>query len=162
MYDIIKRRNRAENGHLPYYYNKTPPDLQLLGGRKVSRFEKLTAALAAAFFLICTLYFLFQNTGGQPYRVTAAAAPAQPAAVSEETAEDESWPESLLPGERININTAPAIDLTRLPQIGEKRAQAIVDWREEHGPFQSPEDLMQVSGIGEGIFGQLKEYITVE
>ena len=49
MYDIIKRRNGAENGHLPYYYNKTPPDLQRLGGSKVSRFEKLTAALAAAF-----------------------------------------------------------------------------------------------------------------
>ena len=128
----------------------------------MSRYEKWTLALAAAFFLICTLYFFSQNTTDGPYRVITAKAPDQSAAVSDLSVEENGWPESLLPGERIDINTAPAIELTRLPQIGEKRAQAIVDWREEHGPFQSPEDLMQVSGIGEGIFGQVKEYITVE
>ena len=46
-------------------------------------------------------------------------------------------------------------------EIGEKRAVDIVAWREEHGPFLVPEDLMKVSGIGEGIFAQIEGYITV-
>ena len=74
----------------------------------------------------------------------------------------EEWPVSLLPDERINLNTAPGKDLARLPQIGEKRAADIAAWREEYGPFLVPEDLMKVSGIGEGIFAQIEEYITVK
>ena len=42
-----------------------------------------------------------------------------------------------------------------LPGIGEKRAQAILDWREENGPFTYVEDLIQVPGIGEGILAGL-------
>ena len=75
--------------------------------------------------------------------------------------EANAWPESLLPGERINLNTAPVADLERLPGIGEVRAQAIDDWREEHGPFQHPRELMEVYGIGEKIFESLRDYITV-
>ena len=41
-------------------------------------------------------------------------------------------------------------DLRRLPGIGEKRAQDIVDYREAHGPFQSVDELDNVSGIGPG------------
>lgn len=41
--------------------------------------------------------------------------------------------------------------------IGEKRAQAILDWREEHGPFSYVEDLIQVPGIGEGILEGLMD-----
>ena len=44
---------------------------------------------------------------------------------------------------------------------GEKRAQAIVAYREEHGPFQSVEDLTRVSGIGEGVLAGLREYASV-
>ena len=67
----------------------------------------------------------------------------------------------ILPGERININTASISDLTRLPGIGESRAADIAAWREENGGFAAIEDLMQVSGIGEGIFEGVKDYITV-
>ena len=53
-------------------------------------------------------------------------------------------------------------DLQRLPGIGEKRAQAIVAYREEHGPFQTVDELDKVEGIGEGILAGLREYATVE
>ena len=65
-------------------------------------------------------------------------------------------------GEVIDLNTADVYELQRLPGIGEKRAQAIVAYREEHGPFQSVEDLTRVSGIGEGILAGLRDYAVAE
>jgi competence protein ComEA len=50
--------------------------------------------------------------------------------------------------EAININTADVETLTRLEGIGEKKAQAIVTWREENGDFVSVEQLVEISGIG--------------
>ena len=81
--------------------------------------------------------------------------------VSDEPAvEGEVYPDSLLPGEVININTADAYDLQRLPGIGEKRAGDIVAYREEHGPFSSVDGLTEVSVIGPGILEGLREYVT--
>lgn len=60
----------------------------------------------------------------------------------------------------VDINTAGAEELTALPGIGEKRAQAIVDHREEYGPFTYVEDLIRVPGIGEGILEGLIDYAT--
>jgi competence protein ComEA len=64
--------------------------------------------------------------------------------------------------QRININTASADQLQELPGIGETRANAIIAYRQEHGPFQSVEDLQQVSGIGPETFQQIQDKITVE
>ena len=64
-------------------------------------------------------------------------------------------------GNRININTASAADLEALPRVGPALAQRIVDYRVAHGPFRAIEDVMQVSGIGPAIFGQIKDLITV-
>lgn len=61
----------------------------------------------------------------------------------------------------ININTATAEELDSLPGIGPFTAAAIVEDRERNGPFASPEDLMRVSGIGEGKFSKLKDQIRV-
>lgn len=61
----------------------------------------------------------------------------------------------------ININTATAEELDSLPGIGPSTAAAIVEDRERNGPFASPEDLMRVSGIGEGKFSKLKGQISV-
>ena len=61
----------------------------------------------------------------------------------------------------ININTASVEELDALPGVGESTAQAIVDDREQLGPFASPEDLMRVSGIGEKKFAKLQEHICV-
>lgn len=67
----------------------------------------------------------------------------------------------LAPGEKININTASAADLERLPGIGPSRSQAIVDYRSENGPFKSPEDIMKVKGIKSGEFSKVKDYIKL-
>ena len=67
----------------------------------------------------------------------------------------------LLPDEKLNINTATAEELTKLPGIGTVLSQAIVEYREENGNFSSIEDIMKVSGIGEGRFAALEEYICV-
>lgn len=61
----------------------------------------------------------------------------------------------------ININTATADELQQLPHVGPALAQRIVAYREMYGPFKTPEDLMQVPGIGEAIFAAIKNYITV-
>ncbi|GAH87864.1 unnamed protein product, partial [marine sediment metagenome] len=51
--------------------------------------------------------------------------------------------------------------LEALPGIGETRAKAIVDYRNENGEFKRVEDLLQVKGIGQGTFDKIKDYITV-
>lgn len=61
----------------------------------------------------------------------------------------------------ININTAGQAQLEELPGIGSALAQRIIDHRTKNGPFQSPEDIMVVSGIGEKRYEQLKDLITV-
>jgi competence protein ComEA len=61
----------------------------------------------------------------------------------------------------ININTATKDDLETLPGIGPSTAQNILDHRDANGPFQTIENIMDVSGIGEGRFNQIKELITV-
>lgn len=61
----------------------------------------------------------------------------------------------------VNINTATKEVLTTLTGIGDARAQAILDYREEKGAFQSIEEIMQVSGIKEGAFEKIKNQITV-
>lgn len=62
---------------------------------------------------------------------------------------------------QIDVNTATAEELDALPGIGPVKAQAIVDWRTQHGPFRYPEDLIRVRGIGEKTLAQLLERITV-
>ena len=61
----------------------------------------------------------------------------------------------------INLNTADAETLMRLPGIGEKRAAAIVAYREEHGPFASPDELVEISGISQRMVDQWAGRITL-
>lgn len=69
---------------------------------------------------------------------------------------------SLLPGRKININTALAGDLQLLPGIGEVTAERIIEYRELKGQFRKAEDLKKVKGIGDKKFEQLQQYITTE
>ena len=62
---------------------------------------------------------------------------------------------------RININTADEAQLTTLTGIGATRAQAIIAYREENGPFAVIEDIMNVQGIKEGTFAKIKDKIVV-
>jgi competence protein ComEA len=64
-------------------------------------------------------------------------------------------------GDLVNLNTATLDELETLPGIGPVLGQRIVDYRDQHGPFGVIEDLMNVSGIGDQRFADLKPYITV-
>jgi len=63
--------------------------------------------------------------------------------------------------QKIDINRAESWLLEALPGIGEVTAQAIVDYRNENGPFRRIEDLLKVKGIGEGTLDKIRDFITV-
>jgi len=62
---------------------------------------------------------------------------------------------------RVDINRADVTALMTIPGIGQTRAEAIVAYRETRGPFGSIEEIMGVTGIKDGLFAKIKEYITV-
>jgi len=61
----------------------------------------------------------------------------------------------------VNINTASLEELDSLPGIGPTIAQRILDYRDENGPFETIEDIMNVSGVGPSTFDQIKDLITI-
>lgn len=77
---------------------------------------------------------------------------------------------ALLPGllpaqereEKININQGSIEELTQLHRIGPKYAERIIEYREKNGPFEKPEDIMKVPGIGQKTWETNKDRITVE
>jgi competence protein ComEA len=62
----------------------------------------------------------------------------------------------------LNLNEAAAGDLEALPGIGPGLAQAIVEYRESHGPFQRVEDLLLVPGIGASRLAQIRELVSLD
>ena len=64
-------------------------------------------------------------------------------------------------GDKVNINTAGKDALCSLPGIGDSKAEAIIAYREEKGVFSKPEDIMNVSGIGELLYEKIKNRICV-
>ncbi len=62
----------------------------------------------------------------------------------------------------INVNTATQAELEELPGVGPVIARAIIARREAVGPFQRPEDLKDVNGIGDRVFEKLSPYVTIE
>lgn len=61
----------------------------------------------------------------------------------------------------VNLNTADSAGLQTLPGIGESRAADILSYREKHGGFQSPEEIMRVPGIKESTYEKIRDKITV-
>lgn len=62
----------------------------------------------------------------------------------------------------INLNTANANELTRLPGIGEKTAEKIIELRTERGKFKNLEELLDVKGIGEVKFNKIKNFLYIK
>lgn len=62
----------------------------------------------------------------------------------------------------VNINTADAERLQDIAGVGPVLAQAILDYREQHGPFTELEQLKEVSGIGEAKLEQMRPYCCIE
>ena len=62
----------------------------------------------------------------------------------------------------ININTASIEELATLPRIGEKVAQRIVSYRNDHGPFKKTEDIKAVRGIGDKVYKKIQPLIAAK
>lgn len=63
--------------------------------------------------------------------------------------------------EKVNLNSADASELQKLNGIGEKKAEQIISYRDENGPFKDPKDLTKVSGIGDKTFEAMADKVTV-
>ncbi|MEW5803445.1 MAG: helix-hairpin-helix domain-containing protein [bacterium] len=59
--------------------------------------------------------------------------------------------------QNIDLNTASLEELSRLSMVGKTRAQNIINYREEHGPFKSWEDLDQIPGFSKGMVEDIKK-----
>lgn len=112
--------------------------------KRKQRLFSLLFAAAAALFLALALFLTYRPTAPSPV-ILRIASPPRPA---------EAY--------RLDLNTATAGELESLPSIGPVLAGNILRYREEHGPFQSPEDLLAVEGIGEKTLETLTPYITFE
>lgn len=89
-------------------------------------------------------------------------APETPTPAVEKSVDTLESPEPVIGDTRVNINTATPEELDALPGIGPVKAAAIIAWREENGPFRYPEQLLEVSGIGEKTLEGLLEFIRTE
>ena len=80
---------------------------------------------------------------------------------SDISSEYETSSNMVMEDEPININTATLELLMQLNGIGETKANAIITYREENGPFEKVEDILNVSGIGDKTFALIKDKIKV-
>lgn len=62
----------------------------------------------------------------------------------------------------VNVNTATAEELARLPGVGESKARAILEYRKERGAFKSVEQLREVKGIGDAALERLRPHLVLE
>lgn len=75
--------------------------------------------------------------------------------------EEDNTGNSLESNQKVNINTATKEELMKLSNIGESKAEKIIDYRMANGNFNSIEDIKKVSGIGDKLYDSIKENITV-
>lgn len=84
-----------------------------------------------------------------------------PAEAAPPTASPSSQPATGVSSGLINVNTADAAGLMELPGIGQAKAKAIIDYRNQHGAFHSVADLMNVKGIGPKMLEKMKPYVEL-
>lgn len=128
--------------------------------------KRQISILIAVSLICCTLivcYGLFYTAPVNVYQVELTSSPTSELKSSEVRHEMSSNSEiSVTEEEKINLNSATFFELTSLPGIGEVTANAILAYREENGSFKTIEELMNVSGIGEKKFQDIKPYIMVD
>ena len=117
---------------------------------KLTKTEGILLLLGVLFLAaLAALYVHMSETAeGTDYTITTARRPEEPVT-----------PE---PAPLVDVNTASLEELDTLHGIGPALAQRIIDYREANGPFRTIEQIMEVSGIGEAKFAELKDRITVD
>jgi competence protein ComEA len=73
-----------------------------------------------------------------------------------------SLPVFLAAAQTVNINTADKETLMTVKGVGEKRAEAIIAFREQHGPFKSVDDLLLVQGVGQAIVDDNRDKLSTK
>jgi len=71
------------------------------------------------------------------------------------------WEAMIQQARQVDLNQATTAELERLPEIGPSMAQRIIEYRQTHGRFERPTDLLNVPGIGPKTFEVLRDYVTV-
>ncbi len=121
---------------------------------KMGTAQKVLLAVTALFVTFTLAFFIGRSSVHA--QVTTERAPE---ALVRELPEPEPAPE---PTQRLEINRATQAELEALPGIGPVLAERIVAWRSANGPFVSVEQIMDVEGIGEKKFAELRDSIYVE
>lgn len=120
---------------------------------KLQKSEIWAVGITAALFLLLLGFQYGARRAPAEVTVTELGEPA-----AEESAAPESAPD---PDAVVDLNAADAAALRTLDGVGEVLAQRILDYREEHGLFQSVDELKNVRGIGDGILNANRERLTV-
>jgi len=110
-------------------------------------------------FLSFTLgFFLGRNQNHHTVHLSTLPVAARYDSVSEPILQtDTAIPDVIFP---IDINTAGVEEFSALPGIGETLARRILDYRDHHGPFSRPEELLNVNGIGSGKLEAILDYLV--
>lgn len=104
-------------------------------------------------------YYYVPEVGETPPPIAVSAEP--PSQPAESNSPVGAQPKSNLIDNLIDLNTGSAEALTSLPSIGPVKAQAIVAYREQNGPFTSVEEITNVSGIGPATYENIRNLVTV-
>ena len=126
--------------------------------KKISTYEWIVLVLCIGFLLFCALWLTGHHTPSLDWQVQTERFDTPPTAADP----TDGYPDSLLEGEVINLNTASRSDLLRLPNIGSVRADAILAYRNQNGPFLSVDALLSVPGIGPVTLNGMRAFIMVE
>lgn len=147
--------------HTHIYYNRYFLGMQVAGVGKmkeIPRYEKVILLITVGCLLLFSGWFLAERNVENAYQVILLHREEKR---NVQGAQEDKWPDSLLPREQININTAQEEDLQRIPGIGEKLAREIVLHRKKYGKFECVDELIYVSGIGESTLEKVRKYICV-
>lgn len=132
----------------------------LPGGSRV--YEALAAAGGALPGVDVTALDLARPvTDGEQLRVGIAGAPSPVVGLPQPSAGGAARGKRGKPAQPVNLNTATLEQLETVPDVGPALAQRILDWRSEHGRFESVAQLRQVRGIGERKFADMRDSVTV-